>query len=50
MSAYTTKTVTRDYAIATIVKKVYELSNYELEEVLFDLIGEESLNNFIVKD
>ena len=49
MGAYSTRTVTRQQAINTILGKVYSVSNEKLAEMLFDLVGEETLNNFIVE-
>lgn len=58
MSVYSTKTISREEAIAMLCqvwKMPHQMSNYELEEALFNFIGREGLpnsplNNYIVKD
>lgn len=50
MSAYSTKAVTRDFAIQRLVDKIYTADNKELEDLLFKAIGEDTLNNFWVFD
>jgi len=50
MSSYSTRTVSREYALGVIANRFYTADNDTLAEILFDLVGHESLNNFIVVD
>ena len=50
MSIYSTKTVSREFAVTTLIGKIYSATNEELAELLFDAIGGETLNNFTVED
>lgn len=49
MSAYTTTMcITRHDALKEIVNKLFYVSDFELEDILFDLFGEETLHNFSI--
>ena len=51
MGAYSTMEITRADAFAEIIRALSSASDYELEQVLFDLVGEKLLYNFsIVSD
>ena len=50
MSAYSTKAVTKEFAISQLIAKLYTVDNSELEDLLHAAIGEETLNNFWVFD
>lgn len=46
MSAYSTRAVTRQFAIEQIIAKVYTADKDKLEDMLLEAIGHETLNNF----
>lgn len=50
MGIYSTKTVSREYAIETLLDLIPTASNDLLGQLLFYAIGDETLNNFIVED
>lgn len=50
MSAYSTETVSRDYAVGSIIGKVLKATNEELADLLFEIQGRDSLQNYIVVD
>lgn len=48
MSIYSTKAVTKDFAMQQLIAKIYSADNDELADLLFEAIGNETLNNFWV--
>lgn len=50
MSVYSTETITRSYAIDKLESLLKKLTNEELAEVMFDLIGVDELHNYIIDD
>jgi len=48
MGVYSTETITRQEALSRIYAALEEASNEELGEVMFALLAEKTLNNFIV--
>lgn len=48
MSPYTTMKITRADALAEITRHVFDATDEEIEEALFELVGRKTLNNFSV--
>lgn len=50
MGIYSTKTVTRQRAIASLINNIQRATNEELEEMLFAAFAQKTLNNYRVED
>ncbi len=48
MGIYSTREVTREWAQMTLMSNIVASSNQQLEDMLFALLGDETLNNYSI--